>query len=94
MGESDGNVKISQSLNCVMGQVDNSANIFTDEVLYIGSTPRKMIIHGRKRWQCICQSMNYAMEQVVTATYLLMVQYTWTMWRVKFDTHLTMKWAM
>ena len=24
-----------------MGQVDNSANIFTDEVLYIGSTPLK-----------------------------------------------------
>ena len=50
MGGSDGNAIICQSMNCVMGQMDNSANIFTDKkysyatdwtVLYIGSTPLK-----------------------------------------------------
>ena len=35
MGWSDGNVIICQSLNYVMGHVDNCANIFTDENIHM-----------------------------------------------------------
>ena len=34
MGGSDGNAIICQSMNCVMGQMDNSANIFTDKNIH------------------------------------------------------------
>ena len=68
-------------------------NYVTDwTVVYIGSTPLYgwSYIGGSDGNVIICQSLNYAIGQVVTATDLLMVQYTWKMWWQKIGTHWTM----